>query len=277
MNFSAEIALQEQKKKAEKYRYFLMRSLDETYPIDEEMEAKYGSEVEDYTSDTFGNLYAFKENFFKTFGEVPFGKSLKDYKAAAIDYLNASYPFCFNMSMEQYDIDRVFPSPIKNKKYLFLYALCLGARSDQLDRVVDVLKSVSLNKGVPSAKVTRAAGIEKQNVDLGSIVGSSVDKYRATNLLEAYEALNDKNMSGFVEYLLKSGVMQHNTDVMKGIALERDEQGNLFCAEGNHRVMAYMAIKAVKEAVTGKKCEPLMCDVSIKRIRAKEEPDYVFE
>ena len=276
MNSFAEIALQEQKKKAEKYRYFLMRSLDETYPIDEEMEAKYGSEVTDYTSDTFGNLYAFKENFFKTIGEVPFGKSLKDYKAAAIDYLNASYPFCFNLSME-YEIDQVFPSQIKNRKYLLLYALSLGARSDQLDRVVDVLKSVSLNKGVPSTKVTRATGIEKQNVDLGSIVGSSVDKYRATNLLEAYEALNDKNMNGFIEYLLKSGVMQQKTSVMKGIALERDEQGNLFCAEGNHRVMAYMAIKAVKEAVTGKKCEPLMCDVSIKRIRAKEEPDYVFE
>ena len=71
--------------------------------------------------------------------------------------------------------------------------------------------------------------------------------------------------------------MQHNSGVMEGIALERDEQGNLFCAEGNHRIMAYMAIKAVKEAVTGEKCEPLMCEVSVQRVLTKEEPDYVFE
>ena len=180
------------------------------------------------------------------------------------------------MSME-HEIDQVFPSQIKNRKYLLLYALCLGARLDQLDRVVDVLKSVSLNKGVPSAKVTRTGYVEKQEVDIGSVAGSTVEKYKTGNLLEAYEALDDKNMNGFIEYLLKNGVMQHNSGVMEGIALERDEQGNLFCAEGNHRIMAYMAIKAVKEAVTGKKCEPLMCEVSVQRVLTKEEPDYDFE
>ena len=86
-------------------------------------------------------------------------------------------------------------------------------------------------------------------------------------MLEVYEKANDKLMQRYIIHVLKSGGMGYSTRVFDNMAVGKDDEGNYFISEGNHRVVAYQALKAVKEYITGKKEPSIQVPVSVSRKR----------
>ena len=258
--------LLEKKKEAEIYRYYILKSLGVDIPEIEEFE----------TSDenVFMKTYLFKENFFRLKGLNPIEHQLSEYREEALHYLECSYPFCFNI-----DLDNELMGMGDDKTCLSFYAMCLGATDEQIDGIEELLasqplKTIDANKTIKFQSMQSANAQNKEIVDLGQICGSTVEKYRGSNLLEVYEKANDKLMQRYIIHVLKSGGMGYSTRVFDNMAVGRDDEGNYFISEGNHRVVAYQALKAVKEYITGKKEPSIQVPVSVSRISYIEDRGY---
>ena len=73
-----------------------------------------------------------------------------------------------------------------------------------------------------------------------------------------------------MEYIMKSGGVNNPGKVYGGVCLYQDSEGNLFVAEGNHRVFAYQALKAVREFVTGQEQKGISFGATVYPVTIRE-------
>ena len=260
MDFIAQM-LKERKKQVEIARYFILRQLDNSYPIDEEFET-HKDEMKDYSSSLAQDMYFFKENFFKTINSNPLESKLEDHAQEAMQYLNASYPFCFNDALTPF----LMGQDVVGTDLMF-YAMCIGATSEQLSGLKDMLKAHKLKTIDRPSSIQILSSGEKQLVDLTDVSGSTVSNYQCPDFLSAFLAMNDKKIDNYIKYLLKSGALLDPSKVFGGMSFMQDEEGNLFVSEGNHRLVAYRVLKATRDYITGQESPGLSVFSTVQQVR----------
>lgn len=204
-----------------------------------------GEEIpEDLPFEISGKIYCFKENFLRLVGKTPFNANIRDYANGVIDYMNNSYPYCFGLggSIEQfYELDDA----------LIYYAKSRGASKEQWEQIIPMLKETKMPEVETETFGVVPVSEGKEIVSTESICGSSLKKYKAENLYDALVAISDKNIPGFINYLIVNNVFNpfYTERTMNGICCDRDEDNNLLVAEGNHRVITLKALTAIREFV----------------------------
>ncbi len=260
--------LREKLREAEDCKYFIRRCIDDSTKIDPEIESRRKDELDSSNWTALkGELYTFKESFFRSKGLTALDKSLTDYKKEAMEYLERTYPFCFNISLRTFE--QYFYENATELELLF-YAMALGACDEQIAGLNDMLKNEKLesitNKG--SLKIDRRYQTSKKQVSLNDIQGSSVDKYSADNLFDALLYTNDKKLSGFVSYLMMNDYEVNTDKIFDGVCAFQDESGTLFVSEGNHRIIVAKALQAIKRYIKGdEKVSPINLNSTITRIK----------
>ena len=208
-----------------------------------------GKEIpDDLPFEIAGKIYCFKENFLKLVGKTPFNADIRDYEIGAINYMNNSYPYClgYGGSIERFEtLDDA----------ILYYAKSRGASEEQLKQVIPMLKETKMPQVETESFNVRPVSESKDVVSVDSIGGSSLKKYKADNLYDALVAVNDKNIQGFIDYLVVNDVFNvfNTSRTMNGISCYLDEDNNLLVAEGNHRVITLKALLAIREFVEDKR------------------------
>ena len=245
--------LTEALREAEDCKYFIRRCIDDSCLLDPEIETRRKDDIngEEWTP-LKSHLYSFKENFFRNIGKSPFENSLTDYKKEALEYLERSYPFCFGIDLRR-NQELFYASGLDLE--LDFYALALGATEEQVDEVKEVLKNTKLESINGKGKIRRLSGFspKKDTISLDSINGSSIDTYSADNLYDALKSIDDKHVSGFIEYLLIKDYENNPNTLFNGTCVEIDDNGNTYVSEGNHRILTAKALQIIKQHITGKK------------------------
>lgn len=191
-------------------------------------------------------IYCFKENFLKFVGKNPFNADIKDYKKDVIDYMNNAYPYCleFGGNIENFsNLDDA----------LIYYAKSRGASEEQLEQIIPMLKGIKMPVTETKEYHYDFSDSDKELVSLDQIGCSLHSKYRGESLYDTIVAVNDKNISNFINYLVVNNVFNASyvERTMNGIACYKDNDNNLFVLEGNHRVITLKALKAIREYVEG--------------------------
>ena len=260
---------------ARECKYLIKKQLDPNMQIDESMEKNIQQRAEDesgnYALSTDGAVYFFKENFFRTINKNPFSSKLEDYKKEALAYLESSYPFCFNIELRD-SFELMYDDSFGTD--MIFYAMCLEASNEKIRGLKDALESKKM-KSLPKAeKIDFQEEPSKGRVNIEDIKGSSVPQYNANNLWELLLKIDDKNVRRYIEYIMKNGGLSVNQQqTFSGVALCQDEDDNLFVGEGNHRIITYMALKTIREFVTGKKTKDTTIEATIQKIRIHNK-DY---
>jgi hypothetical protein len=202
---------------------------------------------EDLPFEMAGKIYCFKENFLKLVGKNPFNADIRDYGTGVIDYMNNAYPYCFGLggSIERFEtLDDA----------ILYYAKSRGATPDQLEQVIPMLKGTKLPEVETDLYNSMPVSETKSRVYVDRIGGSSIPKYKADNLYDALVAVDDKNIQGFINYLVVNNVFNlfYTERTMNGIACCLDADNNLLVEEGNHRVITLKALLAIREFVEDK-------------------------
>ena len=112
------------------------------------------------------------------------------------------------------------------------------------------------------------------------INGSTIDSYEADNLYDALINISDKNIPGFIEYLMTRDYEQNPDKLFNGTCVAVDNEGNCFIEEGNHRVITAQALRAVKRFIGGEgitKNLSFQATVSKVRFIDKDEPSGGWE
>ncbi len=207
-----------------------------------------GKEIpSDLPFEVSGKIYCFKENFLRFVGKTPFNANIRDYEMGAIDYMNNAYPYCLALGggIERFDtLDEA----------ILYYAKSRGANEEQLKQVIPMLKETKLVESETESFNVRPVTESKDVISVDRIGGSTLKKYKAENLYDALVAVNDKNIQGFINYLVVNNVFNvfYTGNTMGGISCYLDEDNNLLVAEGNHRVITLKALLAIREFVEGK-------------------------
>lgn len=273
--------LKEKLSEAEDCKYFIRRCIDDNCPIDPEIELRRKEDIEgDKWTALKGELYRFKESFFRTIGKSPFEASLTDYKEEAMGYLDRTYPFCFGLNLRE-NYPELYYENAANLEIEF-YALALGASDSQLDQLKQILKSTKFIKASQKGKLKldRNQEPKKESISLDRISGSTIDSYEADNLYDALINISDKNIPGFIEYLMTRDYEQNPDKIFNGTCVAVDNEGNCFIEEGNHRVITAQALRAVKRFIRG---ESITKDISFQatvskvRFIDKDEPSGGWE
>jgi hypothetical protein len=207
-----------------------------------------GEEIpEDLPFEISGKIYCFKENFLRLVGKTTFNADIRDYGNGVIHYMNNSYPYCLALGGEIERFETLDDA-------ILYYAKSRGATSEQLEQVIPMLKETKMPQVETESFKVRPISESKDVVSVDRIGGSSLQKYKAENLYDALVAVDDKNIQGFIDYLVVNDVFNvFNTGrTMNGIACYLDEDKNLLVAEGNHRVITLKALLAIREFVEGK-------------------------
>lgn len=194
-----------------------------------------------------GKIYCFKENFLKFVGKTPFNADIRNYANGVVDYMNNAYPYCFGLGgyIERFDtLDDA----------ILYYAKSRGATEEQLKQVIPMLKETKMPQVETETFNVRPVKETKDRVYIDRISGSSLSKYKAENLYDALVAVDDKNIQGFINYLVVNNVFNpfYTERTMNGIACYLDEDNNLLVAEGNHRVITLKVLLAIREFVEDK-------------------------
>lgn len=243
--------------------YLIKRKLYPDMEEDVEIEKRSGDKQDDYMSDISKGLYAFKENFFKFIGKNLFQNKIEDYKVEAIKYLESSFPFCFNIDIHNMEENK----SLCGIDTLVFYAMTLGADSEKIKNVINMLTHEKLKRVNGEINRKDAEFTDTQMINIDNIEGSSIEGYTCNNMYEALCLLDDKNISRYIEYVAKSGALGGNNKVFTGIAIDQDIDGNLLVSEGNHRVFAYKLIKLIKEYVTNQKINGIQINPSICKLK----------
>lgn len=207
-----------------------------------------GEEIpDDLPFEISGKIYCFKENFLRLVGKTPFNADIRDYGNGPITYMNNAYPYCLALGG---DIERFETLD----EAILYYAKTRGATSEQLEQVIPMLKETKMPQVETESFEVRPISESKDVVSVDRIGGSSLRKYKAENLYDALVAVSDKNIQGFIDYLIVNDVFNvfNTSRTMNGIACYLDEDNNLLVAEGNHRVITLKALLAIREFVEDK-------------------------
>ena len=206
---------------------------------------KDGKEIPyDLPFDISGKIYCFKENFLKLVGKTPFNADIRDYEIGVINYMNNSYPYCLALGGEIERFETLDDA-------ILYYAKSRGATAEQLEQVIPMLKEIKMPVVETDAFDFMPVSEGKDVVSLDMIGCSSHKKYRADNLYDALVAVSDKNIQGFIDYLVVNNVFNpmYTARTMNGICCDRDQDNNLLVSEGNHRVITLKVLTAIREFV----------------------------
>lgn len=205
-----------------------------------------GNESEDELSFELNSLvYVFKENLLRQFGKNPFNGDIRNYKVAALNYLNSSYPYCFAFGGCVKQFDTLDDS-------LCFFARNCGANEEQVEQIIPMLQSINI-KSLGENYHMFLEGESKSVVNAKDVVGSTVKYYNGDNLYDLLVCIDDKRVENYINYLMRDNVFNRNdiNGVMNGVSGVIDEDGNLFVSEGNHRILTLKALIAIKEYITG--------------------------
>lgn len=207
-----------------------------------------GKEIpDDLPFEIAGKIYCFKENFLRLVGKNPFNADIRDYEIGVINYMNDTYPYClgYGGSIERF---RTLDDAI------LYYAKSRGASEEQLKQVIPMLKETKMPQVETELFNVRPVSESRDLVSVDRIGGSSLKKYKADNLYDALVAVDDKNIQGFINYLVVNNVFNVllTERTMNGISCYLDEDNNLLVDEGNHRVITLKTLLAIREFVEGK-------------------------
>lgn len=247
--------------------YFVRRMLDENEPVNQEIEDRRNDEMYGGSwSELQSSIYMFKENFFKFIEKSPFQHKITDYKDEAKRYLKTSFPFCFDINLRENPElwgDRFFGLE------LAFFAMSLGATDEQLKNIKQILQNKKMEGIDVEGQLMSASNPEKAKISVEDVAGSSVKAYQGNNLFETLLMMNDKNIGGFISYIMKSGYMLNTGKVFEGTSAYQDENGNIYVSEGNHRIITAKALNTIREHITGEKTEPTSFETTMMRIRKK--------
>jgi len=190
------------------------------------------------TSSTFSLArYAFMENFSRVH-QIPYNSDIRQHIPAVINYLKASYPYCFflNGSIKTKDMDSAL---IYYAKY------CLKVSDDKLADVIPTLQSRVLD--IVDVDYSISRNERERLFYVNGINGSSVDKYKHLSLYDTLCSLDDKNIGSFINWIVVNGAVDvpsrafpNDTPVLYG------EKNGLIVAEGNHRLFTIMALQKLR-------------------------------
>lgn len=184
--------------------------------------------------------YIFRHNFFKYIG-VGELSNLYDYRQQVLEYIEQSYPFCF---MENNNLLH-FPEVLN--KYIRLF----GGSEKDIEEICKILKNVTIRNMERQYYNNNYEGFFiDEDVNLESIVGTSIEAYHATNLYDVLSKIDDKRLDNYMWYLCINSVFNNKEKfktIFSDIGLVADENNNLFVAEGNHRIFSYLALSKIRE------------------------------
>ena len=223
---------------------------------------------EDLPFEIAGKIYCFKENFLKLVGKNPFNADISDYGTGVIDYMNNAYPYCFGLggSIERFEtLDDA----------ILYYAKSRGATPEQLEQVIPMLRELKLPQVETDSFEVSVVNENKELISVDRICGSSVKKYKADNLYDALVAIDDKNVQGFINYLVVNNVFDVflTERTMNGICCDLDEDNNMLVSEGNHRVITLKALLAIREFVEGVQIPSPSFKANVVQVRKKYSLD----
>lgn len=262
-------------------KYFIQRKLDETTPRDEVVEQRIAKADGDF-SKYDSALYWFAENFLKTIGKNHLNAEIEEHREDALKYLEGAFPFCFGINLRDQEVT------CSNRSFnldLAFYAMCLGATEEQVGSLRSLLKSKKVStkcrynklEMVSNGTIKSNNGKEfviytpiREECCIDDIQCSSDEGYQGENLYEVLKAVNDKGIGGYMEYIMKSGGLNNPGKVFEGVCLYQESEGNLFVSEGNHRVFAYQALKAVKEFITGQEQKGISFEATLYPVTIRE-------
>ena len=258
-------------------RYFIEKQINPNCNIDDGAEQRRKNDVSLPISDIDMALYCFRENFFRTIGKAPIGNRLADHSEQVMEFLNNTFPFCFNINIRD-DLFELAPD-IKDFSFdLAFYAMSLGATDEQMATLKDALKKEHI---VNVYRMEREKPLSVENnyrrVSLDDVQGTTTRIYQADNLFDVISKINDKNVSGFIQYIMQNGGIENSQVVFGGMHFNEDQNGKLYISEGNHRFFVYKLLKKVKEHITGKPIEGMKIDAGISRIRILPEDEDVLK
>lgn len=191
--------------------------------------------------DIYFEYFTFRMHFFKYLG-ISELSNLRDYSEQVLAYINDTTPYCFIAPLDRQELDDA----------LRFYIVSLGGNSKQADEIFELLKNTSMtniNKDFNYSN-NHPAVFEHTSINLNNIVGTTINAYQSTNLYDALNAIDDKGVSSFMEYLIINNVFNNQekfNEVFKGIATIIDKNGNIYINEGNHRVFTYITLLKIRD------------------------------
>lgn len=218
----------------------------------------------DLSFDISGKIYCFKENFLKLVGKNPFNADIRDFAIEAIDYMKNAYPYCLALGGDIEKFENL-------DKSLVYYAKSRGANEKQLEQIILMLKEIRMpvveNDVIDFMPISEGEEV----VTLDMIDCSSHKKYRADNLYDLLVAVSDKNIQGFINYLIVNNVFNpmYTERTMNGICCDRDQDNNLLVSEGNHRVITLKALAAIREFIEEQPVVVPMFKVTVLEVKKK--------
>jgi hypothetical protein len=223
---------------------------------------------EDLPFEIDGKIYCFKENFLKLVGKNPFNANIRDYSSGVIDYMNNTFPYCFALGGQVEDFYTLDDA-------LLFYARSRGATPEQLEQIIPMLREIKLPQVETDSFEVSVVNENKELVSVDRICGSSVKKYKADNLYDALVAIDDKNVQGFINYLVVNNVFNVflTERTMNGICCDLDEDNNMLVSEGNHRVITLKALLAIREFVEGVQMPSPSFKANVVQVRKKYSLD----
>ena len=264
-----DIFILEQKKQfAEDCAYFIRRKLDPSTEIVEEIEERTKGAREYSYSPINLSLYAFRENFLKAKGKNMVSCSLEDFRQEALEYLENSFPFCFNIDLSDIHMMRKDSFRVA----LAFYAMCLGASEEQLKEMETILQSERTLEFGETGIINYQGDPFKRKINIDKIKGSAVDNYQGSNLYDILLKINDKNASRYIEYIMRNGGLKESS-VFNGICLYETEENDIFVSEGNHRILTYKVLKIIREYITGEKINGMTIEATIQRVKLQDRGD----
>jgi len=263
--------LKEKLRYAKDCEYLVRKKLDSNTEFDKEIEERRKEEFAEEYSEINLKVYTFKQNFFRSIGKSSIGNSLEDYREQALAYLEGSFPFCF-------EIDLLNSEDLWMYNFwgidIAFYAMCLGASEEQLGQLKDFLKNQKTIQFNNTGGIKYQSEPVKNNVSIDNIQGSALETYQADNLFDILVKINDKNIKRYIEHIMKNnGGLTYGNKIFDGVCVLQDEENNVFVEEGNHRVLTYKVLKAIKEYITGEKFNSININATLQRVSTKNIKD----
>lgn len=205
------------------------------------------NKVTNKTNDEISNditleYYNFVQNFTKYLGINPYSE-LSDYTNQVLDYLDKTFPFSF-MKVDNKNVEEAIK----------LYVLSLGGTLNHVPYIIELLKQTKMKhidkKYIKELLDQDQIQIVEDDIELDHIIGSSVSKYQNNNLYEILENIHDKNINGYISYLINNNVFSNEQQfkkVFSGISITKDSNGNTYVNEGNHRIFTYIALLKIRD------------------------------
>ncbi len=233
--------------RAKDCEYAVRHYLDESFEIPRDVKHRLENDGLLDQLSTSERIYLWKENFLKTIGKNPFNVDISEYSEDAIKYMEETSPYCFGIDTDDMMLDRVS----KMSAELALFALSQGATDEQVSNIPSILreKKISIpDKGIMERHNT--TGPQKVKERVKNISGTVVEHYQSDNLLGTITKLNDKNIAGFISYLMRSNALANPDRFLSGVCIEKYKD-KLFVSEGNHRIFVYQALQTIRKAILG--------------------------